>query len=123
MLPLTGLEFFSLTVLPIVAGVALDILGNREVQLFHHTNIDGFLLCPLEFGKCDPCCLPNHLELYTQHHRNPGRATRSTNKKQQQSYKTDPHWSESFREQQVGILSWQVSTLAHFLRKSELVSA
>ncbi len=32
--------------LPIVAGVALDVLGNRKVQLFRHTNTGGFLLCP-----------------------------------------------------------------------------
>jgi hypothetical protein len=32
--------------LPIVAGLALDVLGNRKVQLFRHTNSGGFLLCP-----------------------------------------------------------------------------
>jgi hypothetical protein len=31
--------------LPIVGGVALDVLGNREVQLFRYTNIGRFLLC------------------------------------------------------------------------------
>jgi hypothetical protein len=58
---------------------------------------------------------------YTLHHRNPERATYSANKKQGK------------REKQIliglsglgsgmGILSRQVSTLAEFLRKSELVS-
>jgi hypothetical protein len=32
--------------LPSVAGVALDVLGNREVQLFHHIKGRRFLLCP-----------------------------------------------------------------------------
>ncbi len=32
--------------LPIVAGVALDVLGSQNVQLFCHTNTGGFLLCP-----------------------------------------------------------------------------
>jgi hypothetical protein len=39
------LRIFTL-LLPIVAGVALDVLGNRKVQLFRHTNTGGFLLCP-----------------------------------------------------------------------------
>jgi hypothetical protein len=33
---------------PKVAGVALDVIGN-QVVLYHHTNIDGFLLEPLEY--------------------------------------------------------------------------
>ncbi len=32
--------------LPIVVGVAVDVLGNRKVQLFHHNNTGEFLLCP-----------------------------------------------------------------------------
>ncbi len=39
------LRIFTL-LLPIVAGVALDVLVNRKVQLFHHTNTGGFLLSP-----------------------------------------------------------------------------
>jgi hypothetical protein len=39
------LRIFTL-LLPIVVGVALDVLGNRKVQLFRHTNTGGFLLCP-----------------------------------------------------------------------------
>ncbi len=39
------LRIFTLF-LPIVAVVALDVLGNRIVQLFRHTNTGGFLLCP-----------------------------------------------------------------------------
>jgi hypothetical protein len=39
------LRIFTL-LLPIVAGVALDVLGNRKVQLFRHTNTGGFLLSP-----------------------------------------------------------------------------
>ncbi len=69
-------------------------LGNQEVQLFSHTNTAGFLLCPKECGKFDICRLPNHLELHL-HHRYPGRATHSTNKKTRKS-KIQIHWSESF---------------------------
>ncbi len=39
------LRIFTLLV-PIVMGVALDVLGNRKVQLFRHTNTGRFLLCP-----------------------------------------------------------------------------
>ncbi len=38
------LRIFTL-LLPFVVGVALDVLGNRKVQLFRHTNTGGFLLC------------------------------------------------------------------------------
>ncbi len=35
-------------------GVALDVIGYRELELFrHHTNTGGFLLYPLEYGKYD----------------------------------------------------------------------
>jgi hypothetical protein len=51
--------------LPIVAGLALDVLGDQEVQLFRHTNAGGFLFCPCESGKGDTCHLPNHLELHS----------------------------------------------------------
>jgi hypothetical protein len=72
----------------IVAGVAQDVLGNWEVQLFRHTYTGGFLLFPEECCKCDTCHLPNHLELlYTLHHRNLGWATHSTKKKQGKSEK------------------------------------
>jgi hypothetical protein len=60
-LPLTSLEF-SLNSYQLQQGVALDVLGNREVPLFHHTNTGVFLPCPLEHGKYDTCRLPNHLE-------------------------------------------------------------
>jgi hypothetical protein len=33
-------------ILPIVVGTALDVLGNQEVKIFHHTNTGGFLVCP-----------------------------------------------------------------------------
>jgi hypothetical protein len=32
--------------LPVVAGVALDVLGVQEVQIFSHTDTGRFLLCP-----------------------------------------------------------------------------
>ncbi len=32
--------------LPIVAGVALDVLGDQKVQLFRHANTGGFSLFP-----------------------------------------------------------------------------
>jgi hypothetical protein len=35
----------------IAAGESLDVIGRQVVQLFHHTNIGGFLLLPLECGK------------------------------------------------------------------------
>ncbi len=37
------LRIFTL-LLTIVAGVTQDVLGNRKVQLFRHTNTGGFLL-------------------------------------------------------------------------------
>jgi hypothetical protein len=38
-----------------VVGKALDVIGNSIVQLlvFYHFNTGGFLLFPLERGKCD----------------------------------------------------------------------
>ncbi len=39
------LRIFTL-LLPIVADLALDVLGNRKVQLFCHTSTGRFLLCP-----------------------------------------------------------------------------
>ncbi len=51
------LRIFTL-LLPIVAGVALDVLGNWNVQLFCHTNNGRFILCPQDCGKCDTCHLP-----------------------------------------------------------------
>jgi hypothetical protein len=40
-LPLAKLRF-SLYLLPIVEGVALDVLGNREVKQFRNTNASAF---------------------------------------------------------------------------------
>jgi hypothetical protein len=34
-----------------VAGEALDLIGNILMQIFHHSNTGGFLLLPLESGK------------------------------------------------------------------------
>ncbi len=31
---------------PVAAGVAIDVRGNRVVQLFHHINTGRFLLFP-----------------------------------------------------------------------------
>jgi hypothetical protein len=39
------LRIFTL-LLPTVAGIALDVLGNRKVKLFRHTNTGGFLFGP-----------------------------------------------------------------------------
>ncbi len=44
-----------------MVGVALDVIGNWEVQLFCHTNSGVFLLYPQECSKCDTYCLPIHL--------------------------------------------------------------
>jgi hypothetical protein len=38
---------------PVVAGVAIDVIGWWFVQLVTHVNVGGFLLLPLECEKCD----------------------------------------------------------------------
>jgi hypothetical protein len=50
--------------LQIIADVAPDVLGNREVQIFCHTNTGGFLICPYACSKCDTWHLLIHLELH-----------------------------------------------------------
>jgi hypothetical protein len=42
---ISRLRIFT-NLLPIVVGVALDVVGNRNVQIFCHTNTGGFLLFP-----------------------------------------------------------------------------
>jgi hypothetical protein len=44
--------------LPRKFGIDTSIyIGRQLVQLFYHTNIDGFLLFPLESRKVDTGCL------------------------------------------------------------------
>ncbi len=38
---------------PIVAGVAVHVIGWRIELLYHHVNFYGFLLLEVECGKCD----------------------------------------------------------------------
>ncbi len=55
--------------------------------VFHHTNTGRFVFYLEECSKCDNCNLPFHTELYTLHHKNLGRATNSTNRKQRKGEK------------------------------------
>jgi hypothetical protein len=72
------LRLFTL-LLPIVAGVALDVLENRKVQLFRHTNTGRFLSV-LRNAVCVTLAVFLITYSYTLHLRNPERATHSTNK-------------------------------------------
>jgi hypothetical protein len=45
----------SQSLISIVEGVALDVMGCRVVQEFYHLNVGRFLNSPMECGKCDLC--------------------------------------------------------------------
>ncbi len=71
---------------PTAARVALDIIGRRLLQLFHHTNTSGFILC---LWNVESKHLLSSYYFYSFSHRlwKLGRATHSSRKKNKEKVK------------------------------------
>ncbi len=71
---------------PKVAGAAVDVIGRQIVRYFLTRTLVGFTYTLWNAESETPDLFLLHCEL---HHRKPGRATRSTNKKQEKGKNID----------------------------------